>query len=112
MVHHTVAEIRRENLAQLRAGGKEADRTAGAVSALLQRFLQVDQVLFLLDLEAQGVDGVALVAPAVVIPPALCHFTSNTNHDVGCVGRTLHSRLILKWHYTLTGVVCRARCWP
>ncbi len=64
MVDHPVAEIRREDFPQLRAFDKKADGTGGGVAAPRQRRLQVQQVFLLPDFKAQGVEGVAFVAPA------------------------------------------------
>jgi hypothetical protein len=69
VVHHPVAKVGGEDLAQLGTLADKADRTAGAVGAGSERFVQRQQVFFLARLEAQRVDGVALVAPAGQIAP-------------------------------------------
>jgi len=64
VMDHPVAEVRGEDLAQLGALGNKADRGAGSIAAVGERRAQRQQVRLLLRLEVQGVDGVALVAPA------------------------------------------------
>ena len=69
MMHHPVAEIGGEDFPQLGALGNKADRTGRGVAAVLQRRLQIQQVIFLADLEGQSVGDITLVAPALQIRP-------------------------------------------
>ena len=47
----------------------KADRTSGTVSAVQERFLQLQQVFLLPRFESQRIDGVALITPAFQIMP-------------------------------------------
>jgi hypothetical protein len=100
VVHHPVPEIRGGDLAQLGLGGKKADRTAGAIAARHQRLLQIDQVALLLGLEAQGVGGVALIAPAaVILPIEVFQRKTEGDHSPACTAHAykLLSLLSLFW---------------
>ena len=77
MVDHPVAEVGGEDLPELRPLGHKADRRGWPVGAGLKRLAQRQEVQLLLHLEAQGIDGVALVAaaPHPALRPAPRHPT-------------------------------------
>jgi hypothetical protein len=68
-MNNAVAEISGEYLPQFRLFGKKADRTAGAVGAIIQLPVQPEQFLFLIDFKPQGIDAVPFVLSAEQILP-------------------------------------------
>jgi hypothetical protein len=64
MVNDTVAEFRREYLAQLGAFGEKADRTSGAVGAGCQFFPDDLEVLLLTVFKGKSACGISLVPSA------------------------------------------------
>ncbi len=62
-MHHAVAKIGREDFARLGAVGDEADRTSRPVSVGAEFLLQYEEIFLCVDLEGQGIGGVALGVP-------------------------------------------------
>ena len=69
MVNNSVFEISREDLAELRLSSGKKDRVRRAVGSIFKLFFQLQNILFGVYLELQGVDRVSLIAPTLDIAP-------------------------------------------
>jgi hypothetical protein len=69
MMHDAVAEVGGEDFPQLGTVDDKTDRTSGRVGVIDQGVPQRQQAFFLPGFEAQRVQGIALVAPALQVMP-------------------------------------------
>jgi len=94
VVDDPVAEVRREDLARLRAAGDEADRGSRAVAVGAELLLEREQVRFGVRLEGERIARVPLVAAAAaVLPPQLAErIEIRADHEPP---RTARAKLVL-----------------
>jgi hypothetical protein len=69
VVNNAIAEISGKYLTQFRLFGKKADRTTGAVGAIIQLSMQSEQFPLLIDLKPQRIDGIPFVLSAEQVLP-------------------------------------------